>query len=1663
MPRTECQINVPSQPPARYNGTSKKSTFRGNKNVSLAGIIRLQTSLRPTNIYPHPKAGVRTVSNHKIRRFGDAADSAQRTLTTVGALLSVFLLLICGTLAAAPQVPMQQFAQQTQQQARPLVVQQPLGRAQLRISPGGVVQSGGLAFPQDRTTLRNLRLAQQMVEEKNYTDAAALLGSILAREEDFFFQPDEGEETHTSIKAEVRRMIGELPPEGREAFRLRFGEEAASMLKSAIEKSDIDGFMKVASAYFHTEAGYDAAYLLGQYRLDHGQPLAAGLAFQQLTSLPPADRSKYEPGLSLQAAMAWSQAGMTDDALAALNQLRQERPNAVIDLGGQSIPLPGDENQLAAWLANVAPVAMRTITAKNQWTMFGGDAARNAQASGGMPILNTQWEAHAANNVTLIETLLAQLQRSNAQSEKPKLPTSHPICVNGTYIFRSPVELIAVDAYTGKRLWNGLQDKKMFDLLNALDGSSSSSPLVNNNSNNPNEPGRVLRETLIQRTWGDLTHGTLSSDGRNVYCVEQLPVGGQDIEQLARAGVWINNPFEVPGTLPAANNRLRAYGLSNQGKLMREWPSGIEDDPLEGAFFLGPPLPLGDTLYVLAELGGKQNNGSLVLVALDPHAEQEQSVLWVQTLGVAEQNLLQNPMRRSGGFTPSFSEGVLVCPTGNGAIVGFDLMSRSLLWGYSYPQTQYRGNQNIRVLRGRNILINGMPPQTAENGWADNSVTIVDGKVICGPQDSNQLHCIDLLSGKPAWGEKAIERDDDRFVAGVVDGTMLLVGMRGVRAVDVNSGDVLWTHQLPDQRFPAGRGFFHGDQYHLPMSVNDLTGEVSGEIAIIDLTRQTLSVPDEQQNRTTHVALGNLICYEGAVFSQNALGAQRYDRYEDLMRRVAAQLEANPRDVSALLQQAALWLHDGRFAEAIEKLRLAHEIAGTEQTRSRLLSALLDGLATDYASYREDLDLINQLVQTSEERARLYRTLGHQFELDGDFVAAFEKYLELSKVDPRNVSLHSLSMEWLVRPDRWLQGRVAQLYQQASAEQRAQIDAALTEHLAYREEETAADLRRLLDYFGNLPEADPLRQRLAMQILAQTKPNFLEAESLLHRLQHSQDAELVHWSTATLADVYSQVYVTYAARPYLDRLATDYADVIVRDGQTGSAVAAQLIDENEIPQLLELQVPQGKVTVQKRPSPEVPRSYAVPVVEARGSVIESMKFWIENEQKIQGRTEEGRLLWETQLSEDSVLLRMSQGGQRMGASQHVVVVWTGNHLIGIDALGDDDGGNGREILWIQPLVAKAGEIVNPRFQVQCDAVGTPWGEQRVVYSTASSQQLGARPVIFGNQVVTFRHGELVAFDALTGAELWVRRGLPADTDIFGDDQFVYVATGENLSARTFDAVTGEELPGVSVPPRSNRIAYQGRHIVQWKSNGASVEVALFDPASGQTSWSHKFPRRAKFRLLEQTNEMLTLDEDGTLQIIAMDGGELQLTARVPSVPKGFLFSAFADKDRLYVGVSDENRPQDGIWTAPPALTPVQRKDTGVIFGQLMALDRKTSKLLWEHRVQGFAIVADQPTSGQELVLVGEWGNQRNRNNSNWGRTGISILDKRDGSILFRDVEDFYAQAVSLKVTKILSSNRMRIEPSSSGNRMSAYTLNWTDEPAEIDPELNLILLPGDDD
>ena len=244
-------------------------------------------------------------------------------------------------------------------------------------------------------------------------------------------------------------------------------------------------------------------------------------------------------------------------------------------------------------------------------------------------------------------------------------PAARPVAVGDVVVMRTPRNLVAVDWRTGKRIWETRDDEEL----------SSEDTISGFSSGNEGEQIPDQRNPLEQRTWDDALVMSLSSDGKRAFVIRGVAGASQEEIVAWQVAPGFGRRFEESS---ATSNQLAAYDLATEGKLAWELDGRRPAGELAGAFFLGAPLAVDDKLYVMAEI-----RSAIYLLALDPATGK---VHWQQQLVGLEQGIALDPSRRLSGATPSYSGGILVCPTGAGAVVAVDVVKREFAWVYRYAQ-----------------------------------------------------------------------------------------------------------------------------------------------------------------------------------------------------------------------------------------------------------------------------------------------------------------------------------------------------------------------------------------------------------------------------------------------------------------------------------------------------------------------------------------------------------------------------------------------------------------------------------------------------------------------------------------------------------------------------------------------------------------------------------------------------------------------------------------------------------------------------------------------------------------------------------------------------------------------------------------------------------------
>ena len=1531
-------------------------------------------------------------------------------------------------------------------------------------------------LPVPREMRRVLEGVREAIAKGEYADAVIPLDELLNRDggEDYFLDGPVDAETRNSLLGEVQRLIANLPAEGRQAYELQCGARARRLLEEGLSTRAPHLLAECSRRYFHTEAGYEATLLLGYSQLAQGNTLAAARAFERLAAAPAAV-DRYEPELSLSLAAAWWYGQRAERSVATLMNRQRNFPNAPVQIAGKPLPIFEREDQALSWLEQVLhPHDAYAAPLARDWLMFRADPERSARAAGGKPVTVARWRAATApqwDEQKTLQSLLRQQQRSLGTS----LIGLQPIVVDGVVLTRSPRQLLATDLASGKRIWQypWYAQPEHPQLPSAEFAEEISAP------------GREHEEQMLyQRVWEDAAFGQVSSNGESVFLLEDLgptPSLAQQ-QHMQQQIIWGLNGQSLA---VQSNRRLIALDLKTEGKM--RWALGRDtmgdpgDDPrLEEAYFLGPPLPMGDTLYVMAEL-----HGEVRLLALESRTG---NLLWAQQLQHfdAARSVSIDAGRRLIGATPSHGDGILVCPTSGGAVIGLDVNTRTLLWVYAYYDLAAEHGESDAPFRLNAARI-AIAQRSVADRWRDASAIIERGHVVLTPPETDQLFCLDLLTGEPAWPPQP--REDSQFVGCIHEDMILLVGHQQLRALRLDNGQPAWPAPipLPSGTAPSGRGFAHRGEYFLPLT--------NAQLLRIDLERGTIL-----ESLTTDAPLGNLVCAQHQVISQSADWVQAFHLRDDLQTRVQRLLADNPLDLTGTNGQSLLLVADGRYREAALLLHATLQgLQGMQPTpsaeisaqsppqlealRVRLVATQLQALRQDFAANQDLIPLLHAANLSLEQRADFLQLLAQGHERAGQHLDAFAAYWQLAQFyhelnqqgtiasagggAKANVLLR-IDANVSVHRDRWLAARMEQLYQAADSSVRQQLRATIDDAMrAAMAAPDATSLEQFLIWFDWLgPDRFEAQLELALRRLASQQP--LAAEFLLLDLMDEDDPHTAAAATAHMARLFeeSEQY-ELAARMY-ERLAERWPTTICLAGQTGAQLAASLSPLSPVTASgsRSPQWPNGVIQVQKVQN-EQPLNWTqdvtIPLGQFKTITDTSCRVAADqrdalcvydalgNLQRVIGFQGKGTRNAPRFIHRAFQMLRTAPRGMRRG---NLLALNTGSQVFVLDLLaptGFDNGG----LLWQDEVLGTSSNHIFRRTQPQLERIATEWGGDETRVFDPQHGMLGLTSAIQSTGVCYQSGQELRCADPLTGIVWWSRTDMPAGAELLGNRQRLFVVPADGSPAIVLSMVDGQRLGERAIPPRQRRWTHWDDQVLTWdeldpqdKSQPRSRRLGLFDPWLQKFSWSFDFLEGSRACLVEG-QELAVLEPDGRFRIFSRNKQrplvDAQLNEEAPprSPVKQIRVLRFADQYVLVV-----NRAPEQPRSTP--MSPFRSQSPHLVLqdATLHAFARDSGDSVWTApvHIEDYVLPLEQPFSLPVLTLVRSTGpaNRRPRPNSQQPEVppsaSLACLDRRDGRIVL--IENQLPMAHMLSVTGHPDRQMVAIQIQEN----EAYQLTFTDQP-----------------
>ncbi len=1479
---------------------------------------------------------------------------------------------------------------------------------------GGVLQvaeadsQNQVFLPTDRLLSRGVRRAKERLEKGEYTQAIRFLDEVLAADQEDFFVLSGEKDEYSGLKETARQIIRNLPTEGRAIYKATYGPVAKRELKKARIAGDLDSVRRIAYRYFYTDAGYEAALLLAQQQADLGRHLSAALLYEELRNTDEAAR-RFEPQLSLLEAEAWIAAGDSSKAETVLKKLAYS--------GFRSVTIAGKEIRLDSlgatpldWLGRVvgspATIALKNYT---QWLTFRGNTQRNGHAEGGLPHMRQRWTVRLLTHPDL-EEFHETLVSDKVRNKKSFPVAASPLAVGDYIITRSAHNLIAVDYRTGKRVWRSQPQR-----VAAFEQLSSKSKATARTATSP-----APIQTLNERLWHDYLYNSISSDGERVFVIRDLSQP-ENMSRQPLAALGMRTPRTAGRS--AGTNRLCAYELASQGKLVWEADGADNQSELAGAFFLGAPVWVGQSLYALAEI-----KSAIYLVALDRRTG---AFLWQQQLVGLEADILLDQKRRLQAAVPSYDSGMLICPTGAGVVVGVDLSKQALSWAY-----RYKAERNVA-----NLLRARIDQSKKWNlRWADPAAIIASGKVLLSPPESKELHCLDLVTGELVW---KIQRSKSLWVAGVHDGKVLVVGNSHLMALDLADGKPVWPRgnlKLPKGALPSGRGFFSKSKYYLPLT--------SAEVVAVDL--ETGSIDGQSTSRDGQV-LGNLICHRGSILSQTGRFLECFDMVDVLREKAQGTLAENPHDVEALRVLGEIAYNQGELDEAIKYLQRAWQGAGDSvRTKDVLIECLEGALKKDFVSYQDRLPLLRELVQstTSGESKLLRIEAEGLFEL-GNLDQSFEKCLQLYEVADAPELIHTMDRDHHASTTQWTRAQTALIFDKADPELRQHMNDSLLLLFAKVQKDPAHfGLKRFADSFGSLTVAELALFQLAEKHLTMGENHI--AQQIFLRLVESDEPRTRAASIARCSQLLHQQSLPRLASEFDSLLSGELSDVVCLDGKTGQECLDAWRDTTNV--LIGLNWPEGKVEVStipftgKRTGRHIPisriRLERTDSILGRCSVLTSTR----TNGRIEVRDSVGTNIFSADI-QDPQRVQAHDIGNFYGVTRgNLLVVSQGNQLVAFNTLADQQP-NEKQVLWKRNVLQ--GVDLESQYQYRVVVSGRrvrQFGPSKAPRAQRDSQWIGVIGPVTYDRCVFQDQRRLICVDTMTGDERWWRTDVPPGCDLYGDEEYVFAVPPGSQQALVYSTIDGRYIREVKVPRWEEQLATIGRTFVRWRRLASGEqELSAIDAFSEEVLWEKQYKRGSRIDIT-QGRYAVVAEPKGNCTIIDVASGEVLVDQKLENADVLRNVYVLAGSDNFVVvterpfKLSRERR-----------ISPLNSWDYRVIEGSVYTFDRTTGEMAWEGpaEVKQESFILSQPV---DLPVVAFAGTVHHRTRSG-GRpaTSLLLLEKASGRLLYHG-EKLPQTGGNYCALRMVDQNNAEMEVAMASRTVR---VKFTNEPRPPEPPANV--------
>ncbi|HKI30713.1 MAG TPA: PQQ-binding-like beta-propeller repeat protein [Gemmataceae bacterium] len=1549
-------------------------------------------------------------------------------------------------------------------------------------TPPGVVDladKGRLTLPTDPKLKAKLKAAKEYIESEEWRIVAETVQGLLDLPEDVFVQMPvkqaDGKEVETlvGIRIAANRLLASVPRGkpgvGLDVYDSIHGPSAKKLLADAIADSDKQKFAEVAQRFLWTEAGAEAAERLATILMDRGDFTAAAQAFDRLIQRDGVE--KLEPLTLYKAAIAFHKGNTKEDKDnkdKVWKQLQAKSPEG-FSAGGQTVTLEDAEKYLDRIRGGVNNFIY-------DWPMVGGNPSRSGQGVGDTAFMQPLWKTTLFSGDTSpikawIDGNEGGAVRRLENKGEAVIPAFAPVTATVTtadgkqktlLVYRSYEGVAAIGLKTGKREWISYSPWSLERMHKDGQKQPALTAWVGQFKDQYSKPSALLENSTV---------GTLSSDGQRAYVVDDLQLPPfppmQQFNQwgggMPGGGTGAYNQWVNPGVQA---NTLQAISIGS-GKLywLLGGPKATGDDDRPFALkqdfrdthFLGAPLCLGGKLYFLNE-----KNQEIRLICLDtgklPAKDPQQkdlddAIVWVQKLGTAKEKILVDYNRRTNATHIAYGEGILVCPTNAGVILGVDLLTHSLVWAHAYsdaPAPQVQPEYGGRF-RGMPPGMAGNPNAVISSDWKAAPPIIADGKVVFTAPDGPELRCLNLRNGAQIWGLKRSE--GDVYLAGVYSGKVVIVGKKDVRALSLDDAREVW--RVPTG-MPSGRGVASDNVYYLPLKEALFSDKEKGPgIFAIDIEHgKIVAQTRSKKNREGALEVpGNLTFFDGQVISQSVTDIVAYPQLKVKLELMNELLAKNASDPQGLFERGELRLDKGELAGAVEDLHAALNNKPSDELKPRAEAKLFDAMTEllqrdfnngeKYLKEYETLCLVTlpnadeAKKETQRRRANFLCLVAKGREAQGKLGEALQSYLNFGSLPTAQDELLSVVDEPAVKTKAsvWAQGRIKAMIDRATPEQRKPLEQVIADEWnKVKDSGDLEQLRHFVEMFGSTAAIGKEGRLYLAERLMEREGNaaLLDAELQFSQLANDDDPAFVARALDGLARLMTRKGVLEDAFQYYKALKVRFPNTPVRDGKTGTQLLEELATDkrflmymDEAGDVVGKSRFKGNMERDKNFNPDSQHQiYTFDPINEPLPSLRQHRFGVNpgtNQLKLLDRRTGKELLTEPVNENFSWFLNpamvMNPGfgmvvqnpaaTNRFGYHSvgHLIVANLGQYLVAVDTIT-------HKRLWQKNLFgaySPGGGNQTPHYDAAEESL-------QMYFTDGTYMAIAQGGPVEATYVCVLTREGLEALDPLTGKTLWTRNDVSTRCRLFGDANHIYLVELNNASPpvpSTTRAFRAQDGASVVVPNFAalyqKKLRIIGREmLVADTLPGGGLALRLYDVHTGKDLWSQNFPANTTVLHSQDPDLAGVIAPDGRVTGVSLSRRKVVLGGIVDVAHLKNLRQAhlLADAQFVYVMFHTQDPANP---TEPWANLQSNSGLRGItVNGEVYAFNRRTSRIEWHNEVKNQQLVlegwADMPVLlyTSRYMLNGNMGFPgRFPNNQVWGDVYVEAYEKKTGRLFYK--------------------------------------------------------------